>query len=443
MNIVLSTFNFYPSHKGGTEVYTKGLAVFLKNSGHKVLIIAALDFPDAVKGVTLWNKEDIKVVRYYYEGIDVIAVHIKYQTADEIYANEKKSLTDAFVQILPMIGWSNPEHLIMNGLSTVSGISLLNVIYILNCAAKVSIVVHTPFICPKADMIYYKGHSRCGVCISDKTCATCMISSQVNASPPVGVLLAGIISLLGSSNLFSATPFRLKEYIRKKIAGFDLLDKRTIAWVVFSNDMLSFLKQQKFISSDKIFLIRHGINKQVFFRNDKERLPFLPFRFLYAGRFEKIKGVQLLSDAWKRLEDNPEARQLTFAGNWNESPVGKEIFAELSERKDVLFMPSMDQRALADIYRASHCVIIPSEWIETGPLVFHEAVACGCDIITSDIGGQGELAAVYRDNAFSFRSGNATSLYKMIYDYSPAGKASPYLPMSEQEHFTALTEKIF
>ncbi len=54
------------------------------------------------------------------------------------------------------------------------------------------------------------------------------------------------------------------------------------------------------------------------------------------------------------------------------------------------------QLELLDIYRQVHCVIIPSEWFEIGPLVFHEAISAQCNIIASDIGGCAELGNYYK-----------------------------------------------
>jgi glycosyltransferase involved in cell wall biosynthesis len=107
-----------------------------------------------------------------------------------------------------------------------------------------------------------------------------------------------------------------------------------------------------------------------------------------------------------------------------------------------VFIDNLPQQQLSMQYRKTHCVIIPSKCVETGPMVFHEAAACGCDIISSDIGGQGELVNVYRDKAFSFNFGNSESLYKVIVGYKPSGKGKHYEPMSWNEHFQHLAERI-
>jgi hypothetical protein len=87
-------------------------------------------------------------------------------------------------------------------------------------------------------------------------------------------------------------------------------------------------------------------------------------------------------------------------------------------------------------------VIIPSEWVETGPLVFHEAVTCGCDIITSDIGGQKELAELYKGKSYLFKMGDKVSLKNVITGYKRGSAKETYVPMSIEEHYDQISDLI-
>jgi len=104
-------------------------------------------------------------------------------------------------------------------------------------------------------------------------------------------------------------------------------------------------------------------------------------------------------------------------------------------------MQSMTQLELADIYHQVNCVIIPSQWVETGPLVFHEAIECGCDVITTDFGGQEELAGVYHENASTFKHRDKENLYQLLSEYKPSS-ASGRKPFSLEEHFGCLLENL-
>ena len=441
MNIVLSTYNFYPSHRGGTEVYTKAFAYFLISRGHKVLVIAADDSkkPDPVQ--VIFNSDEIRAISYSYERIEVIGIYQKRQSPDDIYLNKKEVWTDDFKKILLLTGWNKTDVLILNGFNTVSGISLIEAVLYFNSTAKISVIVHTPFICPKADMIYSRKYKRCDVIMSPEICGACITKEKTNLPFLFSYAFQLFQKYIPVGKLIKITGFRLQELLSKKFNAFAMLNKSVSKWIVFSFEMKNFLSNQSFITSSKIGVIRHGIDKTIFFNNatlkQNERITFL-----YSGRFEEIKGIKVLCDAWLDLEDLPDIRQLYLAGNWNATELGKIIVDQLSERKDVIIKGSLPQEELVDLYRKTHCVIIPSTGVETGPMVYHEAIACGCDIITSDVGGQLELCMVYKDKSFVFENKNKKSLTKIIKQYTPTTTTSANFPMSFSEHFDYLSKEL-
>jgi glycosyltransferase involved in cell wall biosynthesis len=442
MKIILSTYNFYPFHKGGTEVYTRALALWLMRLGHEVLIIAALDEGIDQRPGALTRMDDVhmKAVQYDYEGMAVLGVQLKQQQTDDIYASENAVWTTGFRQLLTACGWESVQHIILNGLSTVSGLSLCNAAGALNPSVKIDVIVHTAFICPKADLIHAKTRTRCQVHMSPAVCAACMISDNAGIPYSVSRALTTLIHFSGLQKLTRSTGIRLQSLLKRKMNSFEQLNNKAHKWVVFSEDMKRFMDKQSFISPGKVMVLRHGVDTTVF-RSGAQK-PSTIVTFLYAGRFEPIKGIDTLADAWLMLPDDAGTRKLYLAGNWNESTTGKKIKTALANRKDVVFISNLSQQELAQQYRNTHCVIIPSKVVETGPMVFHEAVACGCDVISSDIGGQGELAIVYKDKALSFETGNSQQLFEAILQYKPSGKESNCKPMSIDDHFEYLSRSL-
>jgi glycosyltransferase involved in cell wall biosynthesis len=440
MKIILSTYNFYPVHRGGTEVYTRNLAYYIKEKKGEVLIIAAYDPINDEGGNLLLDNEAVKAVRYTYESLTILGLLFKNQLADDVYSIEKRVWQENFVELLQQLKWTDATHLIMNGISTVSGHSLVKALLYLNPAINIGIVVHTPFMCPKADMIYARTHTRCEQVVSGQTCAACLVTASSGIPITMSNLInRGIKKIPLPGTISRKTFVRLDSLINLKFEALRLLNGKVKAWIVFSDDMKQFLSKQIFFTPDKIKTIRHGIDESVFFRTSS-RKDSLPVKFLYAGRFEKIKGVQLLCEAWKSVADEPTKRQLLLVGNWKETQVGQKMVKDLKKRKDVVFYESLEQDKLANLYRTIHCLIIPSQWIETGPLVFHEAIACGCDVITSDVGGQAELAGVYTNRSVLFKSGNNKSLHKAIKNYLAANEQYEYSPISLQEHFDKVSQ---
>ena len=441
MNIILSTYNFYPSHRGGTEIYTRALAYFLISKGHKVLVIAADDSAAPDPDQVIFNSDEIRAVSYSYEQIDVIGIFQKRQSPDDIYINKKDVWTEEFKKILLLTGWDKTDTLILNGFNTVSGISLIQAVTFFNSRANVSVIVHTPFICPKADMIYSLKYKRCDVIMSPEICGACITKEKTNLPFIFSYAFQLFQKYIPVGKLIKITGFRLQELLSKKFNAFAVLNKSVSKWIVFSFEMKEFLSKQSFITSSNIGVIRHGIDKAIFFNNGSSK-PGQTITFLYSGRFEEIKGIKVLCDAWLKLEDQPHVRQLYLAGNWKATELGKIIVTKLSARKDVVVKGTMPQEELVDLYRKTDCVIIPSTGVETGPMVYHEAIACGCDIITSNVGGQLELSMLYKDKSFVFENKNDESLTNIIKRYTPGRKASVKYPMSFSEHFEYLTKEL-
>ena len=107
MKIILSTYNFYPAHRGGTEVYTKALAAYLSNTGKEILVIAALDDSNEVNGKIIANNEEMKAVWYLYEGIHVLGIQLKKQSAEDVYAGLRQTWTESFAEVLVKMDFLN------------------------------------------------------------------------------------------------------------------------------------------------------------------------------------------------------------------------------------------------------------------------------------------------------------------------------------------------
>ena len=139
-----------------------------------------------------------------------------------------------------------------------------------------------------------------------------------------------------------------------------------------------------------------------------------PYKFLYSGRTIKSKGFNTLLNAWLKLTESAD-KELWITGY----PVSEDkkilsLIKQTSNRKDIIWLGSLNQQEIAKIYLSVNTVIIPSEVYEIGPLVFHEAIASGCSVISSDIGGCKELAQYYQNNTSTFKTGNATDLSNKI-----------------------------
>lgn len=119
-----------------------------------------------------------------------------------------------------------------------------------------------------------------------------------------------------------------------------------------------------------------------------------PYHFLFVGRLEKIKGIDLLFQAVALLKRENLNFHLTVVGGgglegWARAFIKKEGIEERVTLAGVL-----SDVSLTSLYQSSDCVVIPSR-SESIPLVFSEALAFGRELIVSDVGDMGMLGRKY------------------------------------------------
>lgn len=112
----------------------------------------------------------------------------------------------------------------------------------------------------------------------------------------------------------------------------------------------------------------------VFRVHDRVCNEFSSKRFLFAGRLEEIKGIDILISAWKELAPI----------NWELHVVGSGSYSSLLESSDNLYYHGFKNSIeLAEIMNECTVFIMPSKREPWG-VVLHEAVLCGMPVICSN-----------------------------------------------------------
>ncbi len=112
-------------------------------------------------------------------------------------------------------------------------------------------------------------------------------------------------------------------------------------------------------------------------------------RFLFVGRDEAAKGVEVLTDAWRAARPDPLAAALVLvgvgAGSLHSPRPGKGAPAP------IVALGRLEPRALREVYAASDVLIVPSiatrTFREPWGLVVNEAMNQGLAVISSDAVG--------------------------------------------------------
>jgi glycosyltransferase involved in cell wall biosynthesis len=150
-----------------------------------------------------------------------------------------------------------------------------------------------------------------------------------------------------------------------------------------------------------ILVVPNGVDRGVFFHADGEsarrRLGAAADRALVvcAGNLLAEKGQHVLLEALARIGTAGRRPDLVLIGS-DPSPSGayrrrlERDIVRLGVGGRVRLLGSVDQRALADWYRAADLLVLPT-FREGCPNVVREALACGTPVVASRVGGVPEL----------------------------------------------------
>jgi glycosyltransferase involved in cell wall biosynthesis len=119
-----------------------------------------------------------------------------------------------------------------------------------------------------------------------------------------------------------------------------------------------------------------------------------PYHFLFVGRLEKVKGIDLLLQSMAMLSEEELNVDLTIVGKGKLEGWVRSFIHRKRLEKWVSLKGNVDDKALASLYTSSHCVVIPSR-SESIPLVFSEALNFNKDLIVTDVGDMGMLGRQY------------------------------------------------
>jgi glycosyltransferase involved in cell wall biosynthesis len=101
--------------------------------------------------------------------------------------------------------------------------------------------------------------------------------------------------------------------------------------------------------------------------------------FLYLGRLDVAKGVNLLLDAW-RSRTHRSTRRLRIAGA---GPLEDQVRSMVQNYDDVDYLGHLDHNEAATEMQRCGVVVVPSLWYEGFPLVVVEALAHGRPVMTN------------------------------------------------------------
>lgn len=139
-------------------------------------------------------------------------------------------------------------------------------------------------------------------------------------------------------------------------------------------------------------------------------------QIIYAGRLEKIKGVDLMFQAWMKLGD--KAPKLVVCGSGELEEWCRE-YIENNEITNIEMRGQIPNAEVKKLVGESLAMLYPTQWYEGFPMAVAEAYTVGTPIIASDIGNVNDLV----DEGISgvkFKSNSVVGLARAVETFMEA-----------------------
>lgn len=279
---------------------------------------------------------------------------------------------------------------------------------------------HTPMMtCGHSDMLY-SGTQICDGRLDYKRCLMCG-QTQYGIPLPVAYLWANLpvraaeslgrsISKMNIKNRFATwlqLPWLIQERINRWLEGFQMVD-HFVAVCQWVYELL--LKNN--IPQKQISICRQGVGRlpPIIKRQNNQTL-----RLGYLGRIHPLKGVDILLNAFKFLPSSYRIELFIYSASQRTTEQKYYNYLRKISCKDnrIKWEAALLGRERFQTLSQLDALVVPSRWLETGPLVLLESWAVGTPVIGAKLGGIAELVK-QGDGGLLFKPGDARELSEII-----------------------------
>jgi glycosyltransferase involved in cell wall biosynthesis len=377
MRVLHVPYSYFPDPAAGTEIYVDGLAVFQRSLGCDVGVAA----PGSA--TTTYNHSGIPVWRF--------AVSPNLNLRD-LYGEGDSTAAELFGRALDDFG---PDIVHLHAMTSAISDRLAR-----QAASRhIPIILNypTPTVsCPRGTLLRW-GSTICDGKLDRRTCTGCTLQ-RYGLPRPLAKIFASLpvhaSRCFGNANLSGGkwTALRMPELVDLRIGTFHRLMEiveRVIALCDWTRELLI----RNGVPENRITLCRQGISWQQNESCVQTPQPFrLPVKAAFFGRLDETKGIDLVVHA---LKGNPELPIRLDMFGVRQGEAANRYAAELQELiagddriRMLVPLPSVEViRRIRDY----DLVVVPSQSLETGPLVVLEAFAAGVPVLGSNLGGIAEL----------------------------------------------------
>ena len=379
MKAVQVPYCYHPDAVGGTEIYVETLARELSARGLDVTIAAPGDATASYPHRGLW--------------VHRFAVSRKPENVVELYGEGDSLSHREFASILDEL---KPDVVHLHAFTR--AVSLRVVREIKQRGIPVAFTYHTPTVSCQRGTLMKWGREPCDGVVRRVRCSQCtlhglgasrMISTIAGGLPPAVGALIGAAQLSG--RVWSG--LRMSHLMTQRHAAFRAL-MAEVDHVVTLCEWARKILLRNGVPAGKISMSRHGLPHAARLNDPPASRPHPeePVRIAFLGRLDRVKGPDLLVRAVRGLEDGRIRLDLYGVITGPSGEIYRRELENLAAGdRRIGFHDAVPSDHVVPLLAGYDAVAVPSQWLETGPLVVLEAFAAGVPVLGSNLGGIAEL----------------------------------------------------
>jgi glycosyltransferase involved in cell wall biosynthesis len=385
MRVVHVPFAYYPDPVGGTEVYVAELARGLRSRGVESVIAA----PSSALGGERYDHEGTPVFRFPVAAASGV---------EDLYGEGDASAADAIGGIVDEVG---ADVLHLHAFTRAASVRAVRAAR--QRGAAVVFTYHTPTASCVRGTLLRDGVVPCDGALIAQRCTACLLESR-------GVPLAVREALSRAPSAFGAalgatgatgrlaTGLRARELTVARHDAFRQLLAESNA-VVAVCEWVRALLVRAGAAPSRLMLSRQGT---------PARAPNVPaggsrgapgvLRTAFVGRLHATKGLHVVLAAMAADRQLPITLDVFGVVQDGEGERYRdELHALAAGDARIRFSDPISSDRVVDALAAYDVVLVPSQWLETGPLTVLESFAAGVPVVGSNLGGIAELVRHERD----------------------------------------------
>jgi glycosyltransferase involved in cell wall biosynthesis len=385
MRVVHVPFGYYPDPVGGTEVYVAGLASGLRARGVESVVVA----PASASGEQRYEHQGTPVYRFTLPPSERV---------EELYGDGDAAAADAIASIVDEV---RADVLHLHAFTRAASLRAAKAAR--RCGAAVVFTYHTPTASCVRGTLMRDGHAPCDGVLDARRCTACLLESRglpLAIREPLSHVPATLSAALASGAKGSwATAVRARELTTSRHNAFRGLLKEADA-VVAVCEWVRALLLSAGADPSTVMLSRQGTPIRVPTLPTAARTPRADaaLRLAFVGRMHPAKGVHVAVSALSARPDLAATLDV-FATVQDDDGARyrSAVCSAVAGDARIRLCGPVPQDRVVETLAGYDATVVPSQWLETGPLTVLESFAAGVPVIGSDLGGIAELVTHDRD----------------------------------------------